>query len=109
QDLLANFGVVCRFLPLEALGDPSSLGERTKVLWFESPTNPTLRCVDIRAVAGVCRARGILSILDNTFASPINQQPLSLGVDLAMQSVTKYLNGHSDVTGGCVTGPKALL
>ena len=50
----------------------------------------------------------MLSVIDNTFASPINQQPLALGVDLAMQSATKYLNGHSDVTGGVVTGPQAL-
>ena len=60
-------------------------------------------------MADACRARGVLSIIDNTFASPINQQPLALGVDLAMQSATKYLNGHSDVTGGVVTGPRALV
>ena len=79
------------------------------MLWFESPINPTLRCVDIRAVADACRARGVLSVIDNTFASPINQQPLALGVDLAMQSATKYLNGHSDVTGGVRDGPAALV
>src|SRR5204863_931749 len=60
-------------------------------------------------VAAACRARGVRSVLDNTFASPINQQPLALGVDLAMQSATKYLNGHSDVTGGVVTGPASLV
>jgi len=74
-----------------------------------SPINPTLRCVDIRAVAAACRTHGVVSVIDNTFASPINQQPLALGVDLVMQSATKYLNGHSDVTAGCVTGPKALV
>jgi cystathionine beta-lyase/cystathionine gamma-synthase len=79
------------------------------MVWFESPINPTLRCVDIARIAQACRARGVLSVIDNTFASPINQQPLALGVDLAMQSVTKYLNGHSDVTGGMVSGPKALV
>jgi len=65
--------------------------------------------VDIRRVAAACRARGVMSVIDNTFASPINQQPLGLGVDLAMQSATKYLNGHSDVTGGMVSGPAALV
>jgi cystathionine beta-lyase/cystathionine gamma-synthase len=65
--------------------------------------------VDIRTVAEACRRRGVLSVIDNTFASPINQQPLPLGIDLVMQSATKYLNGHSDVTGGVVTGPAALL
>src|SRR5207248_6694062 len=87
----------------------SLFSERTRMVWFESPTNPTLRCVDIRRVADACRIRGVLSVLDNTFASPINQQPLALGVDLAMQSATKYLNGHSDVTSGVVTGSAALV
>jgi cystathionine beta-lyase/cystathionine gamma-synthase len=110
QDLLGKFGVATRFASLDELRDPTPvLGERTKLLWFESPTNPTLRCVDIQAVTGACRKRGVISVFDNTFASPINQQPLSLGVDLSMQSATKYLNGHSDVTGGVVTGRKALI
>src|SRR3954452_12527762 len=110
EDVLARFGVTPRFVSLEQLADPASvIGERTRVVWFESPINPTLRCVDIAAVARACRARGVLSVIDNTFACPINQQPLALGIDLAMQSVTKYLNGHSDVTGGMVSGAKALL
>jgi len=83
--------------------------DRTRMVWFESPINPTLRCVDIRRVSEACRARGVTSVIDNTFASPINQLPLALGIDLAMQSATKYLNGHSDVTGGVVTGSTALV
>ena len=75
-------------------------------MWFESPINPTLRCVDMRAVAAACRAAGVLSVIDNTFASPLNQQPLALGVDMSMQSATKYLNGHSDVTGGVLSGSR---
>jgi cystathionine beta-lyase/cystathionine gamma-synthase len=78
-------------------------------VWFESPINPTLRCVDISAVATACRKAGVLSGIDNTFASPINQQPLLLGIDLSMQSATKYLNGHSDVTGGVLSGSRAVL
>ncbi|HVC20811.1 MAG TPA: aminotransferase class I/II-fold pyridoxal phosphate-dependent enzyme [Vicinamibacterales bacterium] len=110
HDLLARFGVTPRFVTLEELARPETIiGERTRVVWFESPINPTLRCVDVRRIAAACRARGVLSIIDNTFASPINQQPLALGVDLSMQSATKYLNGHSDVTGGAVAGPKALV
>jgi cystathionine beta-lyase/cystathionine gamma-synthase len=109
-DVLTRFGVNVRFVSLEQLANPELLfGDGTRVVWFESPINPTLRCVDVKRVADACRARGVLSILDNTFASPINQQPLALGVDLVMQSVTKYLNGHSDVTGGCVTGSRALI
>jgi cystathionine beta-lyase/cystathionine gamma-synthase len=110
EDVLARFGVAPRFVSLEQLANPETLfTTKTRVVWFESPINPTLRCVDVKRIADACRARGVLSIIDNTFASPINQQPLALGVDLAMQSVTKYLNGHSDVTGGCVSGADALV
>ena len=110
EDILGRFGVTPRFVSLEELARPESLFTRqTRMLWFESPINPTLRCVDVTRVAAACRAAGVLSVIDNTFASPINQQPLTLGVDLAMQSATKYLNGHSDVTGGVVTGPRALV
>jgi len=110
QDVLARFGVTPRFVSLDQLAAPDRLfTDRTRILWFESPINPTLRCVDVRRIAEACRARNVLSVIDNTFASPINQRPLALGVDLAMQSVTKYLNGHSDVTGGAVTGSTALV
>lgn len=109
-DLLTHFGIAVRFASLEEFARPEQLfSDRTRVVWFESPINPTLRCLDVKAIAGACRARGVLSVLDNTFACPINQQALALGVDLAMQSATKYLNGHSDVTGGMVSGSTALL
>jgi len=105
NDFLVRFGVQPRFVSLDALAEPERvLTDRTRLLWFETPINPTLRCVEIKRIAAACRTRGVISAIDNTFASPINQQPLALGVDLAMQSATKYLNGHSDVTGGVVTG-----
>ena len=85
------------------------IGDRTKVFWFESPINPTLRCVDVAAIAAACRAANITSIIDNTFASPFNQQPIAMGVDIVMHSVTKYLNGHSDVTAGALAGPARLM
>jgi cystathionine beta-lyase/cystathionine gamma-synthase len=104
-DLLPKFGVRARFASTEELRQPAALiSPATKLVWFESPINPTLRCVDVTAVASACRARGVLSIIDNTFASPVNQQPLALGVDLVMHSATKYLNGHSDVTAGVLAG-----
>jgi cystathionine beta-lyase/cystathionine gamma-synthase len=110
SDLLTRFGVTARFVTLDELAEPARvIRDRTRVVWFESPINPTLRCVDVRRIASACRQAGVLSIIDNTFASPINQQPLDMGVDVSMQSVTKYLNGHSDVTGGAVSGPQALL
>jgi cystathionine beta-lyase/cystathionine gamma-synthase len=110
NDLLAKFGVRPRFVSLDELARPESLiGDATRLAWFESPINPTLRCVDIERVARACRARGVLSVVDNTFASPINQQPIPLGVDLVMHSATKYLNGHSDVTSGVLAGPARLI
>jgi cystathionine beta-lyase/cystathionine gamma-synthase len=110
QDVLSRFHLRARFASLDELGDPASvIGPATRLLWFESPINPTLRCVDIKRVAEACRAGGVLSIIDNTFASPINQRPLALGVDLVMHSATKYLNGHSDVTAGVLAGPGALI
>ncbi|MEO7193144.1 MAG: aminotransferase class I/II-fold pyridoxal phosphate-dependent enzyme [Vicinamibacterales bacterium] len=107
---LDRFGVRVRFATLEELGDPGPLlNAKTKVLWFESPANPTLRCADIRQVASACRAHGVISVLDNTFATPFNQQPLALGVDLVMHSATKFLNGHSDVTAGALAGSHAVI
>jgi cystathionine beta-lyase/cystathionine gamma-synthase len=109
-DLFPRYGIKARFATLEELATPDALfGERTRAVWFESPINPTLRCVDVAAIASACRKKGVLSIVDNTFASPLNQQPIALGVDIVMHSVTKYLNGHSDVTAGALAGPSALL
>jgi cystathionine beta-lyase/cystathionine gamma-synthase len=110
EDLLPKLGITHRFIPLEQLGDVGAvIGPKTKIVWFESPINPTLRCVDVRAVAAACKKAGVVSAMDNTFASPINQPVLSMGIDISMQSCTKYLNGHSDVTGGVLSGSRALL
>lgn len=105
---LRRFGVTVRIAPAaEDLVD--HLGPATRVVWFESPTNPTLRCLDIARIAAACRERGIVSAIDNTFASPINQRPLAYGADLVMHSATKYLNGHSDVVAGALAGSAALI
>jgi cystathionine beta-lyase/cystathionine gamma-synthase len=110
EDVLARFGVRSRFASLEELARPETLfGERTRLVWFESPNNPTLRCVEIAPLAAACRSRGITSVIDNTFASPLNQQPLALGVDLVMHSATKYLNGHADITAGALAGGQAIV
>ena len=110
EDVLSKLGITHRFVSLADLANPASvIGPQTKIVWFESPINPTLRCVDVRAVAAACRQAGVTSVVDNTFASPINQPVLAMGVDLSMQSCTKYLNGHSDVTGGALSGSRALL
>ena len=109
-DLLPKFGISSRFVSIEELREPEKLiSSRTRLLWFESPINPTLRCVDVAKVAAACRSRNVVCAIDNTFASPINQQPIALGVDLVMHSATKYLNGHSDVTAGVLAGPAAMI
>jgi cystathionine gamma-lyase len=74
----------------------------TKLVWVETPTNPMLKLVDLAAVAEVCKRRGVLLAVDNTFMTPFNQRPLALGADLVVHSTTKYLNGHSDVVGGAI-------
>jgi cystathionine gamma-synthase len=91
------------FTPAD-LTDPAAVDAawraETKMVWVESPTNPLLDIVDIGAVSGAARARGAITVVDNTFASPYLQQPLALGADVVVHSTTKYLGGHSDVVGG---------
>jgi cystathionine gamma-lyase len=86
------------------LTDPAaleaSLKPNTRMIWVETPTNPLLKIVDLRAVAAVAKKRGIMSVCDNTFATPYLQNPLEYGFDLVVHSTTKYLNGHSDAIGG---------
>lgn len=78
------------------------LNDQTRLIWIETPTNPLLRIIDIKEIAELCKDNGILSAVDNTFASPYLQQPLQLGADIVMHSTTKYLGGHSDIIGGAV-------
>jgi cystathionine gamma-synthase len=85
---------------LDALA--KSLRDTTRVVWVETPTNPTMRIIDIRAVAEAAHAAGAWCVVDNTFASPYLQRPLELGADVVIHSTTKYLGGHSDVVGGAV-------
>ena len=88
----------------------AALRPDTRLVWVETPTNPLLRLADLKAIADICRARGIIAVADNTFASPYVQRPLELGFDIVVHSVTKYLNGHSDVIGGvAVVGGDARL
>lgn len=110
NEALPRLGIDRRFASVRSMSDPSLLiGPRTKLLWFETPINPSLRCIDIAKVTVACQARGVISVLDNTFATPVNQRPLQLGVDLSVQSGTKYLGGHSDITAGVVSGASELL
>ena len=78
----------------------AAITPQTKMVWVETPTNPLLKLADLRAIAELARARNLITVADNTFASPFNQRPLELGFDIVVHSATKYLNGHSDVIGG---------
>ncbi|MFJ4388118.1 trans-sulfuration enzyme family protein [Pseudomonas soli] len=80
----------------------AAIRPETQLIWIESPTNPLLHLVDIKAVCELARERGVMTCIDNTFCSPWNQQPITLGVDLVMHSASKYIGGHSDLTGGVV-------
>lgn len=88
------------------LSDPdafeAAIQPNTKMVWVESPTNPLLKLVDLQAISKIARARGILMVCDNTFATPFCQRPLEHGADIVVHSITKYINGHSDVVGGIV-------
>ncbi|EOZ4753467.1 PLP-dependent aspartate aminotransferase family protein [Pseudomonas aeruginosa] len=86
--------------PTDLQAFEAALTSETRMVWVETPSNPLLRLTDLRAIAQLCRARGIISVADNTFASPYIQRPLELGFDVVAHSTTKYLNGHSDVIGG---------
>ncbi|HEX6986487.1 MAG TPA: PLP-dependent aspartate aminotransferase family protein [Planctomycetaceae bacterium] len=105
--VLLGMGVTVSFVDM---GDPENVRRairpETKGVWIETPSNPLLNLVDIRAVTAVARERGLVTIADNTFLSPYLQRPIELGVDVVVHSTTKYLNGHSDVVGGAVVTSK---
>jgi len=101
--IFANIGVKFRFVDLQKASDiHKHVGQQTKMIWLETPTNPLLNIVDITAVSEAVKGKGIITVVDNTFASPYLQNPLDLGADLALHSATKYLGGHSDVVHGAV-------
>lgn len=83
--------------------------ENTKIFYIETPTNPTLQITDIAEIAKIAREKNITSIADNTFATPFNQNPLALGVDLVAHSATKYLGGHSDLSAGAIVGSREIV
>lgn len=98
--VFAQYGVKFTFADMSAENWSEAMTERTKMVWMETPTNPMLNVLDIEAVGKVAKAHGAIFVVDNTFATPYLQQPLSLGADVVMHSGTKYLGGHSDVVLG---------
>ncbi|MFP5264984.1 MAG: trans-sulfuration enzyme family protein [Blastocatellia bacterium] len=110
RDILPRFGISTRFVEGDDLADVGRVvNERTRVLWFDSPSNPLNRVIDLGRAASLAREYNLISVIDSTFASPINQRPLEHGLDLVMHSATKYLSGHSDLTAGAVCGSAALV
>ena len=103
-------GLVFKFVDIEEVGQIDQLiSEKTRMVWLETPTNPLLKIIDIEPITRICRERNILTCVDNTFASPYLQNPLDLGADIVMHSVTKYLGGHSDtVMGALITSDDEL-
>lgn len=101
--LYAKYGFDFQFIDMTSDEElKRALSPNTRLVWIETPTNPMMKVVDIRKLAKAAKSVGALSVVDNTFASPINQSPLELGADVVLHSATKYLGGHSDIIGGCV-------
>lgn len=107
---LARFGISYTFTDTtEPESFAAAIQENTRLLYIETPSNPLLKLTDIEAVARLAKEKGLLTAIDNTFASPINQIPIALGIDLVMHSGTKYLGGHSDLCFGAVVGKSDLM
>lgn len=108
--VFANYGIRFRFVPMQDLTAlAGAISEHTRLVWVETPTNPLMNIIDLEGVARICKEKGVLLAVDNTFATPYLQQPLHIGADIVMHSVTKYLAGHSDtVMGALITNNEAL-
>ncbi|MEA2665311.1 MAG: cystathionine gamma-lyase [Candidatus Eremiobacteraeota bacterium] len=110
QEMLSKFGVTSTFVDQR---DPAAfeaaITDRTRLIWVESPSNPLMQLTDLAAIGKLARERGILTICDNTVATPFNQRPLDLGIDLALHSATKAMGGHADLMAGVIAGPQALI
>lgn len=105
-----SFGIETTFVDASnAEAYAAAVRPNTKMFWIESPSNPLVRVTDIAEVASIGKAAGVVTVVDNTFATPYNQRPLELGADLVIHSATKYLGGHSDLTAGLIAGSRKLV
>lgn len=109
RDIFPRFGIGVRHVEADLTGIEKLASARTKALYIETPTNPTLRLVDLKKAAAFAQEWGLVSIVDNTFASPVLQKPLSMGFNIVVHSASKYLAGHSDVIAGAAAGSKVLI
>ena len=109
RDNFPRFGIVVRHVESDLAGIEKLVNPRTRVLYIETPTNPTLRLVDLNRAIAFAKEWGLISLIDNTFASPVLQKPIQLGFNIVLHSATKYLAGHSDVIAGAAAGSRALI
>jgi methionine-gamma-lyase len=109
RDVFPRFGIVVRHVESDLAGIERLAGPRTKALYIETPTNPTLRLVDLKKAVAFAQEWGLISIVDNTFASPVLQKPLAMGFNIVVHSASKYLSGHSDVIAGAAAGSTVLI
>jgi methionine-gamma-lyase len=109
-DIFSKFGVQTAFVDQSDTANiEDAIKENTKIIFIETPANPTLKITDLKAVAKIAQERNIITIVDNTFMSPYFQQPLRMGIDVSIHSMTKYLGGHSDLIGGIIIGRRSLF
>lgn len=107
---LQRFGVDCTIVPFgDYAGMEAAIRPNTRFIFSESPTNPYLNIFDLNRLREIARRHKVLTLIDSTFSSPVNQRPLEFGIDLVLQSCTKYLAGHNDILAGAVLGRKSLL
>ena len=109
RDVFPRMGIVVRHVEADLAGIERLVNPRTNALYIETPTNPTLRLVDLHKAVAFAKEWDLISLIDNTFASPILQKPIEMGFDLVLHSATKYLAGHSDVIAGAAAGRESLI
>ena len=109
RDILPRYGIGVRHVEADLAGIEQLVSPRTKALYVETPTNPALRLVDLQKAAAFAQEWGLVSLVDNTFATPVLQKPLQMGFNIVVHSASKYLSGHSDVVAGAAAGSAALI
>jgi len=109
RDNFPRFGIVVRHVESDLAGIEHLVNPRTKALYIETPTNPTLRLVDLQKAIAFAKEWGLIALIDNTFASPVLQKPIQMGFNVVLHSATKYLSGHSDLIAGAAAGSLAII
>ena len=107
---MTKYGVEVTFIDTSEISQiEKAIRDNTKIIYFESPANPTMKLVDMKQVADLARSRGIITVIDNTFMSPYFQRPIEYGIDVVLHSATKYISGHGDVIAGIVISKKDII